>query len=67
MAGFWDIWKGDDETISCVTILTTDPIDVMKPVHDRMPVVLPQNVDPTGSLQPRTPARNCASRIRRTI
>ena len=45
MAGLWDVWKGDDETISCVTILTTDPNDVMKPIHDRMPVVLPQETE----------------------
>ena len=45
MAGLWDVWEGDNETISCVTILTTDPNDVMKPIHDRMPVVLPRDVE----------------------
>jgi putative SOS response-associated peptidase YedK len=43
MAGLWDVWEGDDETISCVTILTTDPNDLIKPIHDRMPVVLPRD------------------------
>jgi len=68
MAGLWDVWEGEDETISCVTILTTEPNDLMNSIHDRMPVVLPhRTLSPTGSLQIRTPARNCASRIRRTI
>lgn len=40
MAGLWEVWKGDDRTIPCVTILTTEPNEVMKPIHDRMPVVL---------------------------
>lgn len=45
MAGLWDVWEGEDETISCVTILTTEPNDLMKPIHDRMPVVLPGNAE----------------------
>jgi len=45
MAGLWDVWEGDDETISCVTILTTEPNDLMNSIHDRMPVVLPQGTE----------------------
>jgi putative SOS response-associated peptidase YedK len=45
MAGLWDVWEGDDATISCVTILTTEPNDVMQPIHDRMPVILPQGAE----------------------
>jgi putative SOS response-associated peptidase YedK len=45
MAGLWDVWERDDESISCVTILTTDPNDLMRPIHDRMPVVLPQDAE----------------------
>jgi putative SOS response-associated peptidase YedK len=45
MAGIWDEWEGDDETLSCVTILTTEANDLMEPIHDRMPVVLPQGVE----------------------
>jgi len=45
MAGLWDVWEGEDETISCVTILTTEPNDLMNSIHDRMPVVLPQDVE----------------------
>jgi len=32
MAGLWDVWEGDDETISCVTILTTDPPTTSSPL-----------------------------------
>lgn len=45
MAGLWEEWEGDKQTISTVTILTTEPNDVMEPIHDRMPVVLPQDAE----------------------
>ena len=41
MAGLWDIWQNDSQVISCVTILTTEPDEMMEPIHDRMPVVIP--------------------------
>ena len=41
-AGLWDRWRrGDDELVSC-TLLTTGPNEAVRPVHDRMPVILPQ-------------------------
>jgi putative SOS response-associated peptidase YedK len=41
MAGLWDRWRrGDEEIVSC-TILTTSPSDIVAPLHDRMPVILP--------------------------
>lgn len=45
MAGLWDVWEGEGDEISCVTILTTEPNDLMEPIHDRMPVVLPKGVE----------------------
>lgn len=43
-AGLWDRWRqGDREIVSC-TILTTEPNAAVRPVHDRMPVVLPEEV-----------------------
>lgn len=45
MAGLWDVWKGDDETISSVTILTTESNELMAPIHDRMPVILPRDAE----------------------
>jgi putative SOS response-associated peptidase YedK len=40
-AGLYDIWKDAEghETYS-YTIITTEPDDLMKPVHNRMPVIL---------------------------
>ena len=40
-AGLWERWQGEDEEVieSC-TILTTEANEVLRPVHDRMPVIL---------------------------
>jgi putative SOS response-associated peptidase YedK len=43
LAGLWEKWRPDDETQSSVrtfTIITTDPNPLVKPVHNRMPVIL---------------------------
>jgi putative SOS response-associated peptidase YedK len=42
-AGLWDQWNSPENTVlrSC-TIITCGPNEAMKPVHDRMPVLLPQ-------------------------
>jgi len=45
MAGLWDAWEGAEGTISCATILTTEPNDLVEPIHDRMPVVLPDGAE----------------------
>ncbi len=54
MAGLWEQWKGRDGSIidSC-TILTTEPNDLMRPLHDRMPVILNQ-IDYATWLDPKT-------------
>ncbi len=41
-AGLWDIWMSPDgsEIKSC-TIITTQPNELMQPIHSRMPVILP--------------------------
>jgi putative SOS response-associated peptidase YedK len=40
-AGLWDNWQSSDgsEILSC-TIITTEPNEFMKPIHNRMPVIL---------------------------
>jgi putative SOS response-associated peptidase YedK len=40
-AGLWEHWEGPDETVidSC-TLLTTEPNDLIRLLHNRMPVIL---------------------------
>jgi putative SOS response-associated peptidase YedK len=42
-AGLWSHWTGGDggEILSC-TIITCEPNQLMKPIHHRMPVILPE-------------------------
>jgi putative SOS response-associated peptidase YedK len=43
-AGLWEVWRGGDgEPLRSVTIITTDANDDMAPIHDRMPVILPES------------------------
>lgn len=40
-AGLWDDWrKPDGERLTTFTVLTCEPNDLMRPLHDRMPVIL---------------------------
>ena len=40
-AGLWESWEGaDHSSIESCTILTTEPNDLVRPIHDRMPVIL---------------------------
>ncbi len=55
-AGLWDVWKvpdgadagaidgvGDDGWLRSCVIVTTDANELLAPIHDRMPVVLPES------------------------
>ncbi|HEX7176988.1 MAG TPA: SOS response-associated peptidase [Pyrinomonadaceae bacterium] len=40
-AGLWEHWEGEGgKVINSFTILTTEANEVLRPVHDRMPVIL---------------------------
>jgi putative SOS response-associated peptidase YedK len=41
-AGLWDAWKdkGTGKVLETYTVITTDPNEVMEPIHNRMPVIL---------------------------
>lgn len=40
-AGLWERWRGEDDAVieSC-TLLTTKPNELVRPLHNRMPVIL---------------------------
>ncbi len=43
-AGLWEHWEGPDgEVIESCTILTTEPNEKIKEIHNRMPVILEQS------------------------
>jgi putative SOS response-associated peptidase YedK len=41
-AGVWDEWKKEGGTVKSCAIVTTRANDLLEPVHDRMPVILPE-------------------------
>ncbi|MBT8198081.1 MAG: SOS response-associated peptidase [Acidimicrobiia bacterium] len=45
-AGLWASWKDPEsgEKLRTCTILTGEPNDLVQPIHDRMPVMLPRDV-----------------------
>jgi putative SOS response-associated peptidase YedK len=55
LGGLWEAWKpkaGGDWVITCA-ILTTEPNEILAPIHDRMPVMI-QPDDYEGWLSPST-------------
>ena len=41
-AGLWERWQGPDGPVESCCILTTEANELVRPVHDRMPVILPE-------------------------
>ena len=46
LAGIWDRWLGPDgsEIESCC-VITTEPNELIKPLHSRMPVIIPEGLE----------------------
>jgi putative SOS response-associated peptidase YedK len=40
-AGLWERWTGGEQPLESCTIITTDSNELVRPTHDRMPVILP--------------------------
>ena len=40
MAGLWEAWKSPEGILETFTIITTSPNEIVRSVHDRMPVIL---------------------------
>jgi len=44
MAGLYNLWTSPEgEQVCTSTIITTDANDILKPIHDRMPVITPSD------------------------
>ncbi|MCL6642414.1 MAG: SOS response-associated peptidase [Candidatus Bipolaricaulota bacterium] len=45
-AGLWDVWSSPEgQTLKTCTIVTTEPNELIKPIHDRMPVIVPRELE----------------------
>ena len=45
-AGVWESWRGPEgERVQSCAVITTAPNELMAPVHDRMPVILPEEAE----------------------
>jgi len=41
-AGLWERWVHDNNFLETFTILTTEANELVRPIHDRMPVIMPE-------------------------
>jgi len=51
-AGLWDTWKKPDGTMLESFTIATTPNEIMRGIHDRMPVII-QRKEPLGSTRHR--------------
>jgi putative SOS response-associated peptidase YedK len=55
LAGIWERWQGPGEALESFAILTTDANELVAPLHDRMPAIVPPEAF-AGWLDPATDA-----------
>ena len=83
MAGLWERWRGgegEQPPVESCTIIVTDANDLVRPIHDRMPVILsdqaaerwldPDEHDPAalaGLLRPADPAEMALHPVSRAV
>jgi putative SOS response-associated peptidase YedK len=64
-AGLWEEWHNPEgEVIESFTILTTDANELMRPIHNRMPVILPP-ADYAAWLDPKQQDREALTQLLR--
>ncbi|MBI1374345.1 MAG: hypothetical protein GC159_16635 [Phycisphaera sp.] len=65
LAGLWERWtdKQTGETLDTCTVITTEPNATMRPIHDRMPVILRRG-DEAAWLDPDTSPDDLAALLR---
>jgi putative SOS response-associated peptidase YedK len=45
-AGLWEVWTSPEgEEVKSCTIITTEANELLKPIHDRMPVILAKDAE----------------------
>ena len=55
-AGLWDVWrKPDGKRVESFTIITTEPNELLRPIHNRMPVILDRDNEEQWLDSSRTP------------
>lgn len=62
-AGLWDLWRGAEGKLVSCCILTTAANDLIRPYHDRMPVIVPAEAYDAW-LAPDTPERELLGLLR---
>jgi putative SOS response-associated peptidase YedK len=62
-AGLWDVWRGDGKALLTCCMITTHANDLVRPVHDRMPVIVPRESSAEW-LDPQTPEARLVGLLR---
>ena len=62
-AGLWDVWQGEEKKLVTTCMVTTTANDLVRPVHDRMPVIVPHD-SYAEWLDPETPEKRLAELLR---